>query len=71
MGFITYLKYASAGTILGAMFLHTQPDLYPYNVYVHIVGACMWTIVGIAWKEKAILLNFAPQIPILGVGLIL
>ena len=40
------------------------------DVFVHITGALMWTIVGIKWKEGSILLNFVPQIFILGAGLI-
>ncbi len=66
---VWYLKYLSAATILVAIGLHTVPELYPYNVIVHLIGAIMWTIVGIKWKEGSILLNFTPQILILSVGL--
>lgn len=66
---VWYLKYLSATTILFAMVLHTIPEAYPYNVIVHLIGACMWTIVGLKWKEGAVLLNFLPQIFILGIGL--
>jgi|MGYP000046395671 hypothetical protein len=71
MGFLTPLRYMSASTIVAAMFLHSQPHLFPYNVYIHMVGAMLWTIVGLSSKDRAILLNFAPQIPILGIGMIL
>jgi len=63
------LKYLSATIILTAMFLHAF-DMFPYNIIVHIVGAVLWTIVGFKWKEPSILLNFLPQIFILGAGLI-
>lgn len=66
---VWYLKYLSATVILVAIGLHTIPEAYPYNVMVHLVGAVLWTIVGLKWKEGAILLNFTPQIVILGTGL--
>jgi hypothetical protein len=45
-------------------------DMFPYNIMVHISGAVLWTIVGFKWREPSILLNFLPQIFILGAGLI-
>ena len=68
---VWYLKYLSASVILVAIALHTIPESYPYNVIVHLVGAVLWTIVGVKWGEGAILLNFFPQIIILGTGLIM
>ena len=68
-GWIWYLKYLSAAVILVAIALHTVPTMYPYNIIVHLVGAVLWTIVGLKWKEGSILLNFVPQIFILGGGL--
>ena len=62
---VWYLKYVSASVILVAIGLHT----IPYNVIVHLVGAILWTIVGLKSKEGAILLNFMPQIVIFSVGL--
>ena len=67
---VWYLKYLSAAVILVAIGLHTMPEVYPYNVIVHLVGAVLWTIVGLKWKEGSVLLNFLPQIFILGGGLI-
>lgn len=66
---IFYLKYFSAITIVSAIILHAL-NIHPWNVMVHLVGACTWTVVGFAWKEKSILLNFFPQVFILGAGLI-
>ena len=67
---VWYLKYLSATVILVAIGLHTIPDAYPYNIIIHLIGAVLWTVVGVKWKEGAILLNFLPQIFILGAGLI-
>lgn len=69
--YITYIKYIAAVTVLIAITLHTIPSAYPYNVIIHLVGAMLWTVVGLAWKEGAILLNFLPQIFILAVGLVI
>jgi hypothetical protein len=66
---VWYLKYLSASVILVAIGLHTIPEAYPYNIIVHLVGAILWTIVGLKWKEGSILLNFMPQIIILSIGL--
>ena len=66
---IFYLKYFSALTIVSAIILHAF-NVHPWNVMVHLVGACTWTVVGFAWEEKSILLNFFPQVFILGAGLI-
>jgi len=64
------LKYTGATVILSAMFLHTQPEVFPYNVYVHILGAILWSIWAFINKDRAVLLNFFPQIFILGVGVL-
>jgi len=68
-GWVWYLKYLSASIILIAIALHTIPEAYPYNIIVHLVGAILWTIVGLKMKEGAILLNFTPQIIIFSIGL--
>lgn len=66
---IVFLKYLAATVILTAICLHSF-DVYPLGVMVHFTGAILWTIVGIKWKEGSILLNFVPQIFILGSGLV-
>ena len=37
----------------------------PYNAYVQLLGATGWCYVGYKWDEKALLLNFLPQFPII------
>ena len=66
---MTFLKYFSAATIVCAICLHSL-NIHPLNVIIHFVGACTWSVVGFAWKEKSIILNFLPQVFILGGGLI-
>ena len=66
---MVFLKYFSALTILTAICLHAL-NIHPLNVIVHLIGACTWSVVGFAWKENSIILNFRPQVFILGGGLI-
>ncbi len=66
---MVFLKYFSALTILTAICLHAL-NVHPLNVIVHLIGACTWSVVGFAWKGNCIILNFLPQVCILGGGLI-
>ena len=66
---MVFLKYFSALTILTAICLHSL-NIHPLNIYVHLIGACTWSVVGFVWKENSIILNFLPQIFILGGGLL-
>ncbi|MEC7627238.1 MAG: DUF6552 family protein [Verrucomicrobiota bacterium] len=66
---MVFLKYFSALTILTAICLHAL-NVHPLNVIVHLIGACTWSVVGFTWKENSIILNFLPQVFILGSGLI-
>jgi len=63
------VKYCSAGIILIAMVFHTL-GITPWNSILQMIAICGWTYVGIKWKEKAILLNFLPQLLIIIPGLI-
>ena len=51
------------------MVFHTL-GITPWNSYLQILGILGWTYVGIVWDEKAILLNFLPQLLIIIPGLI-
>jgi hypothetical protein len=63
------LRFLAASIILVAIILHSY-DMYPYGIYVHIIGAILWSIISYIEKDYAILLNFGPQILILGTGII-
>lgn len=69
MNHVTFIKYASAVTILFAMVLHVQ-GITPWNSFLQITGACGWIYVGFKMNEKAIILNFLPQLFIIIPGLI-
>jgi len=61
MNHLVFIKYASAVTILCAMVLHVQ-GITPWNSFLQITGALGWVYVGYRWNEKAIMLNFLPQL---------
>jgi hypothetical protein len=69
MNLITVVKYASAVTILCAMVLHVQ-GITPWNSFLQIIGVCGWIYVGFKMNEKAIILNFLPQLFIIIPGLV-
>jgi len=56
---MTFLKYFSAATIVCAICLHAL-NIHPLNVIIHLVGACTWSVVGFAWKEKKYNSQFPP-----------
>jgi len=61
---VVYVKYASAVIILCAMVLHVA-GITPWNSILQLLGIVGWTYVGLKWNEKAILLNFMPQVLII------
>ena len=61
---VTFIKYASAVTILAAMVFHVA-GWTPWNSILQMIGAAGWIYVGWRWNEKAIILNFLPQFAII------
>ena len=54
MGLDWYIKwFASIVLIIGAAV--TALDMYPYNMYFQFVGLTGWLIVGIMWKDWALI----------------
>jgi hypothetical protein len=66
---VSYVKWASACTILIAMVFHVL-GITPWNSLLQLVGAAGWVYVGYKWNERAIILNFLPQFAIIIPGLI-
>jgi hypothetical protein len=66
---VSYVKWASACTILIAMVFHVL-GITPWNSMLQLVGAAGWVYVGFKWNERAIVLNFLPQFAIIIPGLI-
>ncbi len=63
------VKYCSAVTILVAMIFHTL-GITPWNSILQLIGIAGWTYVALKWNERALLLNFLPQVLIIVPGLI-
>ena len=63
------VKYCSAVVILIAMVFHTL-GITPWNSILQIIGIAGWSYVAIKWKERALLLNFLPQLLIIIPGLV-
>jgi len=66
---VSYVKWASACTILIAMVFHVL-GITPWNSLLQLIGAAGWVYVGYRWNERAIILNFLPQFAIIIPGLV-
>ena len=63
------IKWISTVLVLTGILL-TNLNLYPLNIYFHGLGVIGWTIAGLLFKDKAILVNFGLQIPLFLFGFI-
>ncbi|MDA9591665.1 hypothetical protein N9R78_01215 [Pelagibacteraceae bacterium] len=64
---INVIKWTSTFLILTGILL-TNLNLYPFNIFIHGLGAVGWTFAGYFSSDKAIMTNFGLQIPIFLVG---
>ena len=64
---INTIKWTSTFLILTGILL-TNLNLYPFNIFIHGLGAIGWTFAGYMSSDKAIMTNFGLQIPIFLVG---
>ena len=64
---IPVLKWTSTLFILFGILL-TNLNIFPFNIFIHGIGAVGWTIAGIKMRDKAIVVNFGLQLPLFIVG---
>ena len=64
-----YIKWVSAFVILLGMSL-TSMEVYPYNLYVHLVGVSGWFVVGMLWHDRALIFLNAVAIAVVLMGII-
>jgi hypothetical protein len=64
---INTIKWASTFLVLTGILL-TNLNLYPFNIFIHGLGAVGWTFAGYMSSDKAIMTNFGLQIPIFLIG---
>ena len=60
---INTIKWMSTFLVLAGILL-TNLNLYPFNIFIHGLGAVGWTFAGYMSSDKAIMTNFGLQIPI-------
>ena len=49
-----YIKWASSIVLMLGMTLTSQ-NIFPYNLYFHLLGTLGWTYVAIVWNDRALL----------------
>ena len=64
-----YIKWVSAFVILLGMSL-TSMEVYPYNLYMHLVGVSGWFVVGMLWHDRALIFLNAVAIAVFLMGII-
>ena len=61
------LKWLATFLVLFGILL-TNLNIYPLNLCFHGSGVLIWTFVGYARRDKAIMTNFGLQIPLFIIG---
>ena len=64
-----YIKWVASLILLVGMLL-TSNNLFPYNLFVHIIGLTGWLIVAMMWNDRALIIINSVSIAILTNGLI-
>ena len=64
-----YIKWAASLILLVGMLL-TSNNIFPYNLFVHIIGLTGWLIVALMWNDRALIIINAVSIAILANGLL-
>ena len=64
---INTIKWISTFLVLSGILI-TNLNLYPFNIFIHGLGAVGWTFAGYMSSDRAIMTNFGLQIPIFLVG---
>ena len=52
---IGFTKWVSSFVIIAGMAL-TVSNIYPLNMYIHLVGIIGWLVVALAWHERSIIM---------------
>ena len=64
---ITILKWLSSLLVLIGV-LCTNLNLYPYNIYFQSIGAVSWVMISFYIKDRSLMINFLPQLPLFAIG---
>ena len=50
-----YVKWASSFFLIIAMIL-TAYNIYPYNLFYHVIGLAGWLLVAIIWNDRSLIM---------------
>ncbi len=64
---IIIMKWFSSLCLLTGI-LCTNLNIYPFNIYFQSIGAISWIIVSYVVRDRSMMLNFLPQIPLFAIG---
>jgi len=64
-----YVKWFSSVVVVIGMIL-TSAEMFPLNLYFHLVGVIGWTIVGFLWHDRALILLNGIAIFIFATGIV-
>jgi hypothetical protein len=64
-----YIKWAASIVLIIGM-LFTANNIYPLNLYFHVVGLAGWFIVAMIWNDRALIVINAVSLAILANGLL-
>jgi len=68
--FAWWIKWASSVAILGAMSIRSAGVLPTADLVLSFIGVFGWTLVGLLWKDRAIIVLNAAGLTILAIGLL-
>ena len=64
-----YLTWASSFVLIIAM-IQTTNDLYPYNMFLQLIGLAGWLWVSIIWNDRALIIVNAVAVAIFLNGIV-
>ena len=64
-----YIKWFASIVLLIGMVL-TSNNVYPLNIFVHMVGLIGWLIVALMWNDRALIIINAVGVAIMANGLV-
>ena len=64
-----YIKWFSSIVLLIGMVL-TSNNVYPLNIFVHMIGLIGWLIVALMWNDRALIIINAVGVAIMANGLV-
>ena len=67
-GLSWYVKWISSLVIIVGMIMSSL-NIYPYNLYIHLIGVAGWLWVGFLWHDRALILLNAIAVVIFALGI--